>query len=46
MKNVMGRTCKTHNMLKNEYEILVRIPEGRNHMGDLCIDGWTISKLI
>jgi hypothetical protein len=31
---------------RNAYRILVGKPEGKNHLGDQDVDGWTILKWI
>jgi hypothetical protein len=42
----MGGACSTYGESRGEYRVLVRKPEGRNHLEDAGIDGRIILKYI
>jgi hypothetical protein len=44
-EDVMGGTCITHEEDKNVHRILVRNMK-EDHLGELCVDGRIILKLI
>jgi hypothetical protein len=42
----MGRNVVRMREKRNAYRILVRKPEGKNHLEDQDVDGWIILKWI
>jgi hypothetical protein len=45
-KNEMGGACSTCGGRRGAYRIMVRKPEGKNHLGDPVLDGRIILKWI
>jgi len=41
-KNEMGLACGAYGCDEGVYRVLVGEPEGKNHWGDLGVDGWII----
>jgi hypothetical protein len=39
----MGNVSQTREM-RNAYKILIRSMKGRDYLGDLTVDGWTILR--